>query len=492
MLPRFLPAFVIIVIGAIAAGHAPQEDASAAPDLPNIIIVFTDDQGYADVGVFGAKGFNTPNLDRLSREGMRFTDFYAAQPVCSASRAALLTGCYPNRVGISGALGPRAKHGLHDDELTIAELCKQKGYATAIFGKWHLGHREPFLPVNHGFDEYLGIPYSNDMWPWHPSVAHLPDAAARRKQGYPDLPLIEGTTIIDDEITPEDQKQFTKQFTGRAVDFINRNADQPFLLYVPHPMPHVPLFTSTAFEGSSEHGAYGDVIQEIDWSVGQIMNALDQNGIAENTLIIFATDNGPWLNYGNHAGSAKPLREGKGTTFEGGVRVPCLMRWPARIRPGSTCSEPVMTIDILPTMAQIINGALPEHTIDGRNILPLMMGEPAATSPHQALFFYYRRNDLESMRSGKWKLHFPHKYRSIVGQEPGQDGSPGSYNWNARTDLALYDLAKDIGEAHNVADRYPDVVKRLKGLADAMRAELGDNLTETPATGAREPGRVEE
>lgn len=485
-----------IALIAFVAGLAPGSpmDTPAANGMPNIVIIFTDDQGYGDVGIYGAQGWTTPNIDRLAAEGMRFTDFYVAQPVCSASRAALLTGCYPNRIGITGALGPGAKHGINANELTLAELCKQRGYATAIFGKWHLGHREPFLPLQHGFDAYLGIPYSNDMWPLHPSVAHLPDAAQRRKQGYPNLPLIENNAIVDDEIVPDEQKEFTREFTLRAVDFIKRSVEKerPFFVYVPHPMPHVPLFTSDAFAGTSEQGAYGDVMQEIDWSVGEIMNALERAGIADNTLFIFTTDNGPWLNYGNHAGTTGPLREGKGTTFEGGVRVPCIMRWPGQIPAGSVCNEPAMTIDILPTIAAIINGQLPEHTIDGKSILPLLEGEDGATSPHEALFFYYHANDLEAMRMGRWKLHFPHVYRSMVGRTPGMDGSPGNYDYSVKTGLELYDLHNDIGETTNVADEYPDVVERMQELAERMRAELGDNLTKREPSAKREPGRVME
>jgi len=482
---------LVLAVALIATllGGPPRDPADARP--PNIVVIFTDDQGYSDVGCFGANGFETPNIDRLAREGMRFTDFYVAQPVCSASRAALLTGCYPNRIGITGALGPNSRIGLHPGETTLAEICREKGYATAIFGKWHLGSERPFLPLQHGFDEFYGIPYSNDMWPWHPSVAHLPDVDQKRKEGYPDLPLFEGNEIVIAEVTPARQKQFTKSFTERAVAFINENKERPFFLYVPHPMPHVPLFTSESFAGVSGQGAYGDVICEIDWSVGEIMRALDENNLADNTLIIFATDNGPWLNYGNHAGSARPLREGKGTTFEGGVRVPCIMRWPGRIPAESACSEPVMTIDILPTIAKLIGADLPARTIDGESIAALMLGKHGAASPHQALFFYYHRNDLESMRMGTWKLHFPHTYRSIVGQTPGKGGTPGPYNWNAAIALELFDLEYDVGETANVADQHPEVVAKMQELADAMRIQLGDDLTKRAATAARSSGGAE-
>ncbi len=483
--------FLIALLAALPAALLAARPAHADPNTPpNIIIIFTDDQGYADVGVFGATGFQTPNLDRMAAQGVRFTDWYVAQPVCSASRTALLTGCYPNRLGITGALGPNANHGINDAEVTIAELCKSRGYATAMFGKWHLGHRTQFLPIHHGFDEYFGTPYSNDMWPWHPAYAKLPDAAAKRKQGYPDLPLIEGDQIAVAEVTGDIQAQFTTMFAQRAVSFIDAHADGPFFLYLAHPMPHVPLFVSDKYKDSSEQGMYGDVISEIDWSVGQILDALDRNSIADNTLVIFTSDNGPWLNYGNHAGSTGPLREGKGTTFDGGVRTPCIMRWPGTINPGTVCTQPAMTIDLFPTIARLIGAELPAHKIDGLDIWPLIVGEEDATNPHEAYFFYYHANDLEAMRAGRWKLHFPHNYRSMVGQTPGTDGSPGKYK-QMKTGLALYDIQSDIGETTNVADQYPEVVQRLLTLADEMRADLGDNLTKTKPTGKRQPGRVQ-
>jgi len=462
---------------------------SGAKRPPNIVIIFTDDQGYSDVGVFGAQGFKTPNLDHMASQGMRFTSFYVAQPVCSASRAALLTGCYPNRVGISGALGPRAKHGLHTDEVTIAEICKSKGYATAAFGKWHLGHLPQFLPPRHGFDEYYGTPYSNDMWPLHPAYVDLPKDAAKRKQGYPNLPLIEGDKIADSEVTGEDQARFTTVFTERAVDFIERNRERPFFLYVAHPMPHVPLFVSDKHKGASEQGLYGDVITEIDWSVGQILEALKENDLEGDTLVIFTSDNGPWLSYGNRGGSCRPLREGKGTTWEGGVREPCIMRWPGKIPAGSVCDEPVMTIDILPTVAGLIGADLPKHKIDGKDIWPLMAGEPGAKSPHEALYFYYKQNDLEALRSGKWKLIFPHKYRSLTGT-PGRDGRPAGYS-QIMSGLELYDLKKDISEKHDVADQHPEVVKRLQALAEKARDDLGDRLTKRKGKNRRPAGKIE-
>ena len=470
----------LLLVTSVACRFAEPANAPVTAPL-NVVVVFTDDQGYGDVGCYGARGFDTPNLDRMAAEGVRFTDFYVAQPVCSASRAALLTGCYPNRIGIHGALGPESPTGIHSDEVTLAELCRSKGYATAIFGKWHLGRHESFLPTRHGFDEFYGIPYSNDMWPRHPES---PGA-------WGDLPTIEGEEVVGFNT---DQRRFTRDFTDRAVDFIERNASagRPFFLYVPHPMPHVPLHVLDENRGASEQGLYGDVIQEIDASVGRILAAVDENGLRESTLVIFTSDNGPWLSYGNHAGSTGPLREGKGTTFEGGVRVPGIWRLPGRIPAGSLCTEPVMTIDVLPTVARLIGADLPDHPIDGLDVWPLATGVPGAKSPHEAFFFYYHRNDLEAVRSGRWKLHFPHGFRSMKGQDPGADGIPGKYDHSVKTDLELYDLEADLGETTNVAARHPEVVERLQALAEGARAELGDRLEDRVGIGVREPGRLPE
>jgi arylsulfatase len=456
---------------------------------PNIVIIFTDDQGYGDVGVFGARGFETPHLDRMAREGMRFTSFYTAQPVCSASRAALLTGCYPNRIGITGALSPGSKTGISPAEVTLAELCRARGYATAIFGKWHLGHHREFLPTRHGFDEFCGIPYSNDMWPLHPDLVKLPPDAEERKRRYPGLPLFEGEEIVNSNVKPEDQATFTTLFTQRAIRFIRENRERPFFLYVPHPMPHVPLFVSDRFRGRSKQGLYGDVIMEIDWSVGEILRTLKECDLDRNTLVLFTSDNGPWLSYGNHAGSTGPLREGKGSTWEGGVRVPCIMRWPGRIPAGAICDEPVMTIDIFPTVAALIDAKLPAHQIDGKDIGSLMSGMPGVRSPHEVLFFYYHRNDLEALRAGRWKLVFPHQYRSLTGA-PGRDGQPAGYTQQI-CELELYDLETDIGERRNVIAEHPDVVARLQAFAESAREDLGDALTDRQGSNIRPAGRLQ-
>ena len=444
---------------------------------PNIILIFADDLGYADIGPFGASTYKTPNLDRLAGEGRRFTSFYVAQPVCSASRAALLTGCYPNRIGIMGALGPKSKVGIHSNEVTLAELVKQKNYATAIFGKWHLGYQPEFLPTRHGFDEYYGLPYSNDMWPFHPEA---------KKGTYPDLPLFEGERSI--ALNP-DQTQLTKDYTERATRFIARNKDRPFFLYLAHNMPHVPLFATDRFRDKSGAGLYGDVIQDIDWSVGEVLKTLEENGLTQNTLVIFTSDNGPWLSYGDHAGSAGKLREGKGTVWDGGVRVPCIMRWPGKIPANTVCAEPAMTIDLFPTIAGLVGANLPSHRIDGRNIWSLIDGTPNATSPQQAYFFYYNTNDLLAVRSGPWKLHVPQTYRSLNGRPGGTNGIPAKYE-NLETDLALYNLESDPGETKNLASEEREIAKRLEFFLASMRRDLGDALSKTPAPGARAPGRA--
>ena len=450
---------------------------------PNVVVIFMDDMAYADIGPFGAKNFPTPHLDRMAREGRKFTDFYVTQAVCSASRAGLLTGCYNVRVGILGALGPKSTHGINSKEITLAELCKQRGYATACFGKWHLGHHKEFLPLQHGFDEYFGIPYSNDMWPYHPGVRHLP--MAERLKKWPHLPLIEGNQVINPKVTSKDQEQITTQLTERSVRFIEKNKDKPFFLYVPHPMVHVPLYVSDKFKGKSKAGLFGDVMMEVDWSVGQILETLRKHKLDKNTLVIFTSDNGPWLSYGDHAGSAGPLREGKGTMFDGGCRESALMWWPGTIPAGSECHTPAMTIDLLPTVAELIGARLPKHPIDGKSIVHLLKGT-SDTSPHEAYYFYYGRQ-LQAIRMGKWKLHFPHGYRTMAGRPGGTDGIPTRYS-QAKIGLALFDMEKDIGETTDVKAKHPDIVKQLQALGEKMRNELGDNGR--PGTGLRPPGQL--
>jgi arylsulfatase A-like enzyme len=448
----------------------------AADKPPNVVLIFTDDMGYGDLGSYGATGYQTPQLDRLAAEGTRFTNFHVAQAVCSASRAALLTGCYPNRLGIFGALNPTSKIGIHDGEMTIAEMLKARGYWTAIYGKWHLGHHPQFLPTRHGFDEYFGLPYSNDMWPKHPTAQ------------FPDLPLIEGEKTF--QYNP-DQTQLTTWYTERAVKFIEARNGRPFFLYLAHSMPHVPLFVSEKYRGKTARGLYGDVIAEIDWSVGEILSALRRNGLEKNTLVIFTSDNGPWLSYGNYGGSAGPLREGKGTSFEGGIRVPCLMRWPGKIPAGQTNPQMLMTIDILPTLARVCGGKLPEHKIDGMDVWPILAGKKGARNPHEAYFIYYNRNDLQAVISGRWKLVLPHTYNSLAGNPGGKDGQPSQYQ-KIQADLSLFDLETDIGETRNVAGSNPQGLERMLALAEKARNDLGDDLVKKVAKGAREPGRLVE
>ncbi|HZJ19847.1 MAG TPA: sulfatase [Pricia sp.] len=446
---------------------------------PNIVLIFTDDQGYRDVGIFGADDIETPYLDQMAADGVKLTSFYSAQAVCSASRAGILTGCYPNRIGIHNAMMPNSKKGLHPSETTLAEMLKSTGYKTAIYGKWHLGDHPDFLPTKNGFDEWFGIPYSNDMWPLHPQQGPV--------FNFGPLPLYENETVID---TLTDQTQLTTQITEHSVDFIHRNKNNPFFLYVPHPQPHVPLFVSDKFKGKSNRGLYGDVIMEIDWSVGQILKALREDALEDNTLVIFTSDNGPWLAYGNHAGSALPYREGKGTAWEGGQREPFIARWPGKLPAGKVIDVPVMAIDILPTIAEITDSKLPEKTIDGMNVWKVLTGE-SEKSPQEAYFYYYRVNELHGVRYGKWKLYFPHTYRTMNGQEPGKDGLPGEYRMIDLEQIELYDLENDESETKNVADEHPEVVEKIKELADGMRLRLGDSLRDLKGNETRKPGQVE-
>lgn len=467
---------------------------AADSSTPNVVVIFIDDMGYGDIGPFGVKGIDTPNLNRMAKEGRKFTDFIVSSAVCSASRAALLTGCYHRRIGISGALFPYSQHGLNSNEMTIAELVKQKNYATACFGKWHIGHHQKFLPLQHGFDEYTGLPYSNDMWPYAYDGARTRRCRNPYGKGtvdYPELPLIEGNKVVDHEVTGADQANLTTLYTEKAVNFINRNKDKPFFLYVPHTMVHTPIFVSKKFKGKSKRGLYGDVVMELDWSVGRILDTLKKNNIDENTLVVFTADNGPWLNFGDHAGLAGPLREGKGTEWEGGIREPTIMRWPGKIPANTVCDELASTIDLLPTIAAMTGAKLPDHKIDGNDIRPLMFGEKNAKSPHTAFPGYYAKGQLQMIRDRQWKLVFPHRYRSLKGKPGGSGGIPGPYG-SKMSGLELYDLKNDIGETTNVADKYPQHVKRLSAAADEYRKELGDTLQKIKtAPGIRPAGKLQ-
>ena len=463
---------------------------------PNVVIVFADDLGWGDPGCYGGKAAATPHLDRLAREGIRFTDFHVAQPVCSASRAALLTGCYPNRIGIAGALGPKARHGIAATETTLAELLHGRGYRTGMVGKWHLGHHAPFLPTRHGFDEWFGLPYSNDMWPHHPEAA---------PGSYPSLPLFDGERIVDADVTPEDQATLTARYAERAVAFLERAQEdqRPFFLYLAHSMPHVPLFAGREFVGTSPGGLYGDVLAEIDASVGAILAALERTGHLDDTLVLFTSDNGPWLSYGNHAGSAGGLREGKGTVFEGGVRVPCLARLPGVIPAGSRCDAQAMTIDLLPTIARLTGDGLQVDAegrvmldgrrIDGHDISGLFRGEAgaAAAAAECDYGFWFLDNELQAVRRGRYKLLLPHTARTMEGQPPGADGVPGRYR-PLPVPRMLVDLEADPGETTDVAAAHPEVLDRLEAVADAMRADLGDRLTARTGSGVRAAGVLPE
>lgn len=446
-----------------------------AQKQPNIIVILMDDMGYGDIGTQGAIGYETPNLDKMGNEGMRFTRFYSVQAVSGASRAGLLTGCYPNRIGFSGAPGPDAVTGINENESTMAEVLKQKGYVCAAYGKWHLGHHTKFLPTHNGFDEYYGIPYSNDMWPHHPTGT------------YPDLPLYEGDKVI--AYNP-DQSQFTTNFTERAIKFIDKNKKRPFFIYLAHPMPHVPLFVSDKFKGKSKQGLYGDVMMEIDWSVGQILQKLRKEGLDENTLVVVTSDNGPWINYGNNAGSTGGLREGKGTSFEGGQRVPCLMQWKGTILAGSVCNKLAVNIDLLPTFAHISGAAMPSHKTDGVNLFSLLQGDTKST-PRTSFLYYYKRNSLEAVSDGEFKLIFPHPTRTYEGFAPGNDGMPGRVDENKMLEeKILIDLRRDPGERYNVLSQYPEAAGRLEQMANEAREDLGDDLQKKEGKNRRAIGTL--
>jgi arylsulfatase A-like enzyme len=482
-----LVAMSLAIPGSLIAGELASHSAASKP---NIIIIFADDLGYGDLGCYGATLFNTPNLDKMAAEGVRFTDFLVPSAVCSASRAGLLTGCYPNRVGIAGALNPHSKTGLDPKEETIASLLKKSDYKTIAIGKWHLGHHDQFLPASHGFDEYLGIPYSNDMWPLtYDNVRATPETHPR-KASFPELPLIHNRKKIGEFTTIEDQEKITTLYTEKAVQFIRDNQSAPFFLYLAHSMPHVPLAVSSKFKGKSNQGLFGDVMMEIDWSTGEIIRTLEQCGLTDNTLIIFTSDNGPWLNFGDHAGSSGGLREGKGTSWEGGQRVPCIMKWPGVVPQGSVCNRLASTIDLLPSIAVLTETQISGNKIDGVNILPLMKG-CRTEIPRQSFLYYYRENNLEAVRLNNWKLIFPHSGRTYEGFYPGQNGLPGEVNENHPVKAGLYDLRRDPGERYNVIDLYPEIVREMEQIANLAREDLGDGLTGHPGKNRRKPGIIE-
>jgi arylsulfatase A-like enzyme len=419
-------------------------------DKPNFVIIFCDDLGYGDIGCFGSKIHRTPNLDRMAAEGIKFTSFYVTSSVCTPSRASLMTGCYPKRVNMHQdshgdcVLFPVGNKGLNPNEITIAEILKQQGYATCCIGKWHLGDQPAFLPTRQGFDYYFGIPYSNDM-------------GSRQQSKNPPLPLLRNEKVIE---APAVQDTLTKRYTQEAVRFIKKNKDRSFFIYLPHTMVHNPLHAGDEFRGKSANGLYGDALEEIDSSTGRILKTLNDLNLDKHTLVVFTSDNGASDRYG---GSNAPLRGHKGTTWEGGMREPAICWWPQSIPAGKTCDEMAITMDLLPTFAGLAGAQLPvDRTIDGKNIWPLMAGKKDAKSPHQA-FYYYQIDQLQAVRSGKWKLHLPLK--------------PKKRNWGKPipdVPLALYDLENDIAEKNNVADQHPNMVKRLLALAEEARPDLGD------------------
>jgi arylsulfatase len=461
---------------------------------PNIVLILVDDLGYGDLGCFGAKDIRTPHLDRLAAQGTRFTDFYVAQAVCTASRAALLTGCYPNRVGMQGALNHTSRFGLNPAEWTLPKMLKDRGYATACFGKWHLGTVPELSAPRQGFDEFFGLPYSNDNSRYHPTLA----------AEMPPLPLLDGEKVA--ELDP-DQSAFTARFTAKGLDFIERHKGRPFFLYLPHVMPHVPIFASTKYKGRSARGLYGDVVEELDDAIGTILAKLQDAGLEQDTLVLFFSDNGAWMSYGEHAGSNGPLREGKLTCFEGGVRSPLLVRWPGKVPAGRVSETPFMSIDLLPTLVEAVGGKSPTLKIDGRSALPLLRGT-SDTAPHEALF-YYAGEEFHAVRAGRWKLHFDHPYLSNRGL-PGRGGKPsghGTYEPLPITDSsmdaiasrhgqkvsrqaqALFDLTTDAGETHDVSAQHPEIVRRLAALAEPVRADLGDKLMGVAGAGRRPAGQ---
>lgn len=485
-----------VMMAALMAALPAAGRAGAAPPNrpPNVVIIFADDLGYADLGCYGSRTTPTPQLDRLAAEGTRFTSFYVAQAVCTASRAGLLTGCYPNRIGMAGALNHTSPTGVHRDERLLSEILRARGYATAAFGKWHLGLHPPFWPTNRGFDEFFGIPYSNDNGPLHPVLRDLPP-----------LPLYDGARIVERD---PDQAEFTRRFTDRAVRFIERHADEPFLLYVPHVMPHVPIFASRAWRGSTGRGLYPDVVAELDAAVGEIVATIDRCGLARETLVVFASDNGPFLSYGNHAGSAGPLREGKLTAFEGGMRVPCIVRWPDHVPAGRVTDAMASTLDLFTSIVQIAGGTLPDRRIDGIDLRPLLFGEPGARGRES--FLFYSGDELHAVRHGDWKLHVPHDYLTVAGA-PGRDGKPAHAETMTpraieesgvrgiasrhgyvveRLPLSLYNVAEDPGERRNRAAEEPEVVARLQGLIAEARAELGDAITGVRGSQVRPVGDI--
>ena len=443
----------LVACCAVALTSGPIGAAEDRP--PNVIIILTDDQGYSDLGCYGSREIKTPRIDRMAAEGMRFTDFYSPAPVCTPTRAGLLTGCHPQRVSLglipkekpngddAHVLYAKSRYGLNPSEVTIAEMLKERGYATMMLGKWHLGDMPPFLPTKQGFDSFFGTPYSNDMKPYV---------------------LLRNETVVED---PMDQDTLIDRYTEEAVKFIRANKDKPFFLYFAHNMPHRPLHPPARFRGKSAGGTFGDVVEAIDWSTGQVLDALKDAGLDEHTLVVYTTDNGPWHWIGEQGGYAFPLRGGKGTTYEGGMRVPFIARWPGHVPARKVSGEPLSHLDLLPTIAALTGAKLPEAKIDGADISGILLGKPDAKNPHKALF-YYSNGNLNAVRSGRWKFKVETTLQDET--EYGKYEQP-----DAKVPPALYDLDRDPSEQKNVIKDHPDVVERMKKLVHDARQELGDH-----------------
>ena len=427
---------------------------------PNFVIIFLDDSGWADFKPFGNPVYPTPNVHELARKGCRFTNFYVPQAVCSASRASLLTGCYPGRTKVFGAHGPRAR-GLDPKFTTMGEVLKARGYKTGVFGKWHVGDQPETRPPARGFDESCGLMYSNDMWKFHPENP--------KYWGQWPLQYWENGKITIEEVTEKEQTLLTSWYTEQAVEFIHKNKNDPFFLYVPHSMPHVPLFCSDKFKGKSGSGLYADVMMEIDWSVGQIVEALRTDGLDEHTVVIFSSDNGPWISYGNHAGKT-PYREAKGTTFDGGTRSACIIKYPAQIKPNTASEKAFCSIDVFPTLCHLAGAQLPTHEIDGKNVWNIIADKTGAENPHEYYAFSNGKN-FEGVISGdgNWKLHLPHNYRSLV--KAGMDGDAGKYKQN-QIKISLFDMKNDPYEKDNVIDKYPQVAAKLQQYAEQHKTQF--------------------
>lgn len=427
------------------------------PTKPNVVIIFLDDSGWADFEPFGELVLETPNVKQLAAEGTAFHNFYVPQAICSASRSALLTGCYPGRTKVFGAHGPNA-WGLDTTFATMGEVFSEAGYATAAFGKWHCGDQPETRSHARGFEETCGLMYSNDMWKYHPESPEY--------WGQWPLRYWENGQVTIEEVTPADQKNLTRWYTEHAVDFIDRHQDEPFLLYLPHNMPHVPLFCSPEFEGKSGQGLYWDVMLEIDWSVGQINQALKERGLDDRTIVILTSDNGPWISYGDHAGIT-PYREAKGTSFDGGVRSACLMKYPPGIEAGGLSERTLGTVDLLPTLCHLAGIPLPGNEIDGENVWELILGSESAENPHE-YYAFSNGNGFEGVISGdgKWKLHLPHAYRTL--ESAGTGGMAGKYV-QARIDTALFDMVNDPYESTNVLREHPEVAEKLIRMAEAHK-----------------------